>query len=183
MINHDNNQLNINEEKQYAPKETNEKDAIAIVPVNSATESIQGEDQPNVNDKLKEAGIKSRLDIKNKRAAAEAALKKVIEKQKQSLDSTMLEEKKSAELAQATAASLIEVALTSNTINESFVTEEQAEKVSPMDALLIGDHLLSPEAGLEKIKASHSIQMAKLIENIEAVMTKELTATVLKNNG
>jgi len=122
------------------------------------TSTTQNSDQQDSIDKFKAAGTKARLDAKNIRKAAEDALADIKKKQKNSLDAA-IEQIKPA----------VETSSSGNSKPTPLTQSNHSDlaRVSLLNDLLVGKSLLSPLAGLEKIKTSHQLQMNK---HLKAVM-------------
>ncbi len=134
-------------------------------------------------DTFKEAGTKARLEADNKKKAAEKALAETNKKQQESMKSAMTQSKGSTELSTNTASKEVGSTSSSNLNDESSTFLSEPEITNSLNALLMGKSLLSPLAGLEKLKSSHQLQMDKLIADIEAVMVKKPVVTKVENDN
>ncbi len=134
-------------------------------------------------DTFKEAGTKARLEANNKRKAAEKALAETNKKQQESMKCAMKQNKCSTDLPTNTASKEVESTSSSNLKDESSTFLSESEITNSLNALLMGKSLLSPLAGLEKLKSSHQLQMDKLIADIEAVMVKKPVVTKVEKDN
>ena len=124
------------------------------------------------------------LNLDDKRKEAEDRLAKISQTQQDCVNSALQQARSVAISPEATASMpATKTAEGDPKIDNSVNVPQEAVKENSLNALLMGEHLLSPLEGLEKIKKSHHLQMDKLIAGIEAVMTQETTASkVIKAN-